>query len=638
MNAEAFRAAIDEIATSKGLTHEAVVEALTYSLERAYAKSLGGDGDETLAAPTVEVKIDETMGLITIAQIKDVVKDVEDDFLQVSVADAKEIAHDSVERMTAQREEILETLKAKKKNPMRPYLESEVADLSFLIDKTNESVKGLKIGDKFKEYCPLEEINKLTAGAVKGNLRAKLGEAERVALYDVYKDHIGEMVTGTVEKADDRSVSVNIGRTVVELGRREMIGDEFFKVGDPIKVYIQEVKQADEEGKPSHGPQIEVTRSSEGFLKRLFEEEIHEIYDGTVLIRGIAREAGIRSKVAVSSNNEDVDATGACIGPGGSRIQKIVSQLGNGKDKEKIDIIAYSDNPGLYIAESLRPAQVLGVNLNPPADELAEDDDKREGANPNPRPRAIAVVKDDQQSLAIGKKGANARLANRLTGWTIDILSESQAKDDNLAYTPTEELVKQAEEEKKEAERKAYAEKSKADAAKREEEAAEAKAAEDARKAEEAANNIVTPTVAPAVTSAEAAPVVAPVASAAPAVQPVEAKPVAQPVVEEKPTVVQTTTTLADLEKELEAAKEKKTVTYTKNRRPRNISEDEVKHVKPSEVQTPAAGAMPIYSQEELDQIAAEETENAPEETTAAKEEAEEDIDQYDKYYDDDNK
>jgi N utilization substance protein A len=637
MNAEAFRAAIDEIATSKGLSHEAVIEALTFSLERAYAKSLGGDGDETLAAPTVEVKIDETMGLITIAQIKDVVKDVEDDFLQVSVEDAKDLAHASVEKMTAQREEILDSLKAKKKNPMRPYLESEVADLSFLIDKTNESVKGLKVGDKFKEYCPLEEINKLTAGAVKGNLRAKLGEAERVALYDVYKDHIGEMVTGTVEKADDRSVSVNIGRTVVELGRREMIGDEFFKVGDPIKVYIQEVKQADEEGKPSHGPQIEVTRSSEGFLKRLFEEEIHEIYDGTVLIRGIAREAGIRSKVAVSSNNEDVDATGACIGPGGSRIQKIVSQLGNGKDKEKIDIIAYSDNPGLYIAESLRPAQVLGVNLNPPADELAEDDPK-ESTNPNPRPRAIAVVKDDQQSLAIGKKGANARLANRLTGWTIDILSESQAKDDNLTYTPTEELMKQAEEEKKEAERKAYAEKSKADAAKREEEAAAAKAAEDAKKAEEAANAVVTPTVAPAVTPEEVAPVIATPVSA-PVAQPVEAKPAPAPVVEEKPTVVQTTTTLADLEKELEAAKEKKTVTYTKNRRPRNISEDEVKHVKPSEVQTPAAGAMPIYSQEELDQIAAEETENAPEEAPeAAKEETEEDIDQYDKYYDDDNK
>src|SRR5574344_2621176 len=145
-----------------------------------------------------------------------------------------------------------------------------------------------------------------------------------------------------------------------------MIGDEYFKVGDPIKVYIQEVKSAvPEEGKAPRGPQIEVTRSSEGFLKRLFEEEIHEIYDGTVIIKGIAREAGVRSKVAVYSTNEDVDPTGACIGPGGSRIQKIVSQLGNGKDKEKIDISAYSDNPGLYIAESLRPAQVLGVALSP---------------------------------------------------------------------------------------------------------------------------------------------------------------------------------------------------------------------------------------------------------------------------------
>jgi N utilization substance protein A len=152
---------------------------------------------------------------------------------------------------------------------------------------------------------------------------------------------------------------VNIGRTSVELTRREMIGDEYFKVGDPIKVYIQEVKEASQEVKGPRGPQIEVTRSSEGFLKRLFEEEIHEIYDGTVVIKGIAREAGVRSKVAVYSTNEDVDPTGACIGPGGSRIQKIVSQLGNGKDKEKIDIISWSSNPGLYIAESLRPSQVL---------------------------------------------------------------------------------------------------------------------------------------------------------------------------------------------------------------------------------------------------------------------------------------
>ena len=410
MDAAVFKAAIDEIAESKGISHDAVVVALSEALQRAYIKYLGG-GDDAV----VEATIDETDGRITLAQIKNVKKDVEDDYLEISVADAKEDADEMIENLE---DDLKEAKDADKK-----------ADIKDLIEKVKAAKEAVKIGGTYPMYCPLDELSKLTAMAVKSNLRIKIAEAERVALYDVYKDHIGEMVTGTVEKADDRSVSVNIGRTSVELTRREMIGDEYFKVGDPIKVYIQEVKEASQEGKGPRGPQIEVTRSSEGFLKRLFEEEIHEIYDGTVVIKGIAREAGVRSKVAVYSTNEDVDPTGACIGPGGSRIQKIVSQLGNGKDKEKIDIISWSSNPGLYIAESLRPSQVLGVAL---VDAAAQ-----------PHPKAVAIVKDESLSLAIGKKGANARLANKLTGWSIDIQEESAAKDDGLAYTTFEDLQKQ---------------------------------------------------------------------------------------------------------------------------------------------------------------------------------------------------
>jgi N utilization substance protein A len=592
MDATAFASAIHEIAESKGLSDEAVVGALKDALQKAYVHYLASGlaiGDDAV----VTVDIDMSKGTITLAQVKKVVDDVQDDYLEISVEDA------------------------------------------------NKGLKKAKYkaGDDFAIPCSADELSKMTAQAVKTILRQKIAEAERVALYDVYKDHIGEMVTGTVEKADDRSVSVNIGRTVVELTRHEMIGDEFFKVGEPIKVYIQEVKEAEQEGKPSHGPQIEVTRSSEGFLKRLFEEEIHEIYDGTVVIKGIAREAGVRSKVAVASTNEDVDATGACIGPSGSRIQKIVSQLGNGKDKEKIDIIAYSDNPGLYIAESLRPAQVLGVALSPVDPAI-------------PHQKATAIVKDDQLSLAIGKKGANARLANKLTGYTIDILEESAAQEEGLQFVTMEDLQKQAQEEKKAKERQAYAEKSQEEAKKRAEDAAlaatmqtpvtEAPAGEEEEEPLEAAAAPAETPVAPAAATPVAeeakAPVEAPKAEPAPAVAPAPVAPVA-PVT---PTEVRTTKTLDELEKELEEEKKRQpyqpSAPYGKdrkfgNKRPRKITDEEQEHAKATDATAPVAGAMPIYSQEELDEIAKEEEEQTTDETKGNTEEL--DTEDFDKYYDD---
>ena len=261
----------------------------------------------------------------------------------------------------------------------------------------------------------------------------RLAEAERVALYRIYKDHIGEMMVGTVEKSDDKTTTISIGRTTIELTRKELIGDEYFRIGDQIKVYIQEVRPAAPiDGKPMRAPQIEATRSSEGFLKRLFEEEIHEIYDGTVVIKAIARKAGYRSKVAVSSNNEDVDATGACIGQGGSRIQKIVTQLGsNGHNKEKIDIINYSENPGLFVIEACRPDVVLGANVYP---------DDAEG------PFAEVIVKDESLRKQKNGKDTNKQLAEKLTGYKIELIGESEAIAKKLQYVPTEEWVSRGEE------------------------------------------------------------------------------------------------------------------------------------------------------------------------------------------------
>ncbi|MCR5491535.1 MAG: transcription termination factor NusA [Bacilli bacterium] len=600
-----FVDALRDVADTKGLSDEAVIGALEEAIVRAYIKFLGG-GDDAV----VTCHVDPETGKVDLAQIKKVVKedDIEDDYLQISPEDAKEI-----------------------------------------------SGKKPKIGDEFAIPCPVEDISKITAMAIRTNFRVKLAEAERTALYKVYKDHIGEMMVGTVEKADDRNVTVMIGRTSIELTRHELIGDEYFRVGDQIKVYIQEVRTANVDGKPDKGPQIQATRSSEGFLKRLFEEEIHEIYEGTVLIKAIARKAGVRSKVAVASLNEDIDATGACIGQGGSRIQRIVSQLGNGKGKEKIDVVNYSDNAGLFILESVRPVQALGV--------LIHEEDKT----------ATVVIRDGDLPLGLGKSRANIDLAGKLTGYKLEIIEEAKANALGVEFIPAADIQHQAEEEKKLAERAALIRKTEEEAARRAEEAAKKKAAEEEAKRlaeEEAARVAAEEAAKKAEEEAEEAPApekpvekVSPKASARPEDFPLEAtNPAAaalravelakqqeaakkaeeeaaaaaaaseEPAEEETPAItdVKTTTTLADLEAGLSASSSKKSATTSK-KRPRKITEDEVKHdVAPTVSST--VNAMPVYTEEELNEIEAEEN--------AAYDDLDDDVDysEYDQYYDDDGK
>ncbi len=608
MDTKAFIEAIGELAEAKSLTHEDIVNALQEALQRAYIRYLGGGDDAR-----VKVEVDEQRGEIRLAQIKTVVDEVEDDYLEISVEDA------------------------------------------------NKGLKKAKYkaGDDFEIPAPIDELSKVTALAVKSNLRQRLAEAERTALYRVYKDHIGEMMVGTVEKADDRGIVVNIGRTSVELNRRELIGDEYFAIGDQVKVYIQEVKSSQPvDGKPARGPQIEATRSSEGFLKRLFEEEIHEIFDGTVVIKAIARQAGVRSKVAVISHNEDIDATGACIGQGGSRIQKIVAQLGNAKNREKIDVVNYSDNIGLFIIEACRPATVLGVKIVDPEQKLA-----------------IAVINDESLPVAMGKYKSNANLACKITGYHIEFMEKHVAEETELDYIPSEVWVQQAAEEKLQKEREEYLRKSQEEAARREEAARQARAAaelaakkaEEARLAEEAAKKAeedrakassakkvepIIPQEAPragvkpedfpqeatnpaaaALAAARAQDAARKAAEEAAEAERLarEAEEAAKPVMQEGPTEVQTTTTLSDLEKELESSKEKKGKTAAKSKRPRKITEEEVKR----ETVKPAVDAMPVYTEDELKEI--EEEEASAYDLDVSEEDIDEDYSEYDKYYDDDD-
>lgn len=575
MNVENFKNAITELSVAKGVDEETIFVALKDALEKAFLKSLGGGEDAK-----VYVDIDLDNGFITLAQLKAVVEDVTDDYLEITKDDAEEENEVKIEDI----EDELSGLTKKDKEKKH--------DLEILLSKVKEAGEHITLGEYYPIYASLSDMTKTFMKAVMSLLHGRIVEAERGLLYEYYKDHIGELITGTVEKCDDKGCLIDVGRTKVELSKREMIGDEMFRAGDPIRVYIQEVKKKDD-GK---GAQVELTRSSAGFLKRLFEEEIHEIFDGTVLIKGVAREAGIKSKISVMSTNPDVDATGACIGQGGSRIQKIVAQLGNGKEKEKIDIIPYSVNPLLYVADSLKPVKALGVDV------LDEDNKK-----------VSVIVKDDDFSTALGKRGVNVRLARQLTGWDIGILKESEAKKDEIAYVTYDELKAQEEEMKVQKQRDDFLKKSKEDLEKKKEQEALA------QKEGEAA---------PVVTSIEEAATIEE--------QPVvtETKPVVEEVKEEKPVEtleVKTTKTLEDLEKELANTKvqksEKKPV---QKKRPHHISDEEVERVKPNEV---PQNMMPIYTKEELEEIEKEESNLDYDDNYD-----DIDLEDYDEYYDDDNR
>lgn len=575
MNVENFKNAITELSVAKGVDEETIFVALKDALEKAFLKSLGGGEDAK-----VYVDIDLDNGFITLAQLKAVVEDVTDDYLEITKDDAEEENEVKIEDI----EDELSGLTKKDKEKKH--------DLEILLSKVKEAGEHITLGEYYPIYASLSDMTKTFMKAVMSLLHGRIVEAERGLLYEYYKDHIGELITGTVEKCDDKGCLIDVGRTKVELSKREMIGDEMFRAGDPIRVYIQEVKKKDD-GK---GAQVELTRSSAGFLKRLFEEEIHEIFDGTVLIKGVAREAGVKSKISVMSTNPDVDATGACIGQGGSRIQKIVAQLGNGKEKEKIDIIPYSVNPLLYVADSLKPVKALGVDV-------LDDDNKK----------VSVIVKDDDFSTALGKRGVNVRLARQLTGWDIGILKESEAKKDEIVYVTYDELKAQEEEMKVQKQRDDFLKKSKEDLEKKKEQEALA------QKEGEAA---------PVVTSVEETATIEE--------QPVvnETKPVVEEVKEEKPVEtleVKTTKTLEDLEKELANTKVQKTEKKpVQKKRPHHISDEEVERVKPNEV---PQNMMPIYTKEELEEIEKEESNLDYDDNYD-----DIDLEDYDEYYDDDNR
>ncbi len=348
MNKELMEA-LDILEKEKEISKETLFEAIENSLLTACKNHFG-------KADNVKVEIDrETCDFLVYAE-KEVVEttdDVEDDCLQIALQDALELS------------------------------------------------KKVKVGDVLNVEIKSKEFGRIATQNAKNVILQKIREEERSVIYNQYFEKEKDVVTGVVQRNIGRNISINLGKADAMLAESEQVKGEVFRPTERIKVYILEVKNT------SKGPRISVSRTHPELVKRLFESEVTEIKDGTVEIMSIAREAGSRTKIAVWSNNPNVDAVGACVGMNGARVNAIVEELRG----EKIDIVPWDENPGNLIQNALSPAKVVAV--------FADPDEKT----------AKVVVPDYQLSLAIGKEGQNARLAARLTGYKIDIKSETQAKD-----------------------------------------------------------------------------------------------------------------------------------------------------------------------------------------------------------------
>ena len=293
-------------------------------------------------------------------------------------------------------------------------------DTEIPLDEAKEIDDEVEVDDEVKIEVTPEQFGRIAAQTAKQVLTQRIRDAEKNNILNEFLEKKGTLTTGIIQRVEGRNVIVNIGKTDAIMPQREQIPGEYYKVGNRIRVFVLNVKET------SRLPQVIVSHAHAEIVRELFELEVPEIEDGIVEIKSIAREAGYRTKLAVWSNDEEVDSVGACIGPRGSRIQTIVGELKN----EKIDIVRWSPDPVEYIVNAIAPARVVSVDI------MADDEEAHE---------AMVVVPDDQLSLAIGRDGQNVRLAHKLTHWKIDIKSVSQmeqAEAENIKnYSEPEEVV-----------------------------------------------------------------------------------------------------------------------------------------------------------------------------------------------------
>lgn len=339
--------AIEQLEEEKGIEKEYLIEAIETALVTAYKRNFD-------SADNVKVVMDHDTGAAHIYAVKEVVEVAENDKLEISLSDAKSIS------------------------------------------------KKLEIGDTVDIELVPKNFGRIAAQTAKQVIIQKLREAERNIIYSEFNDRKGEIVSGVIQKVDKSIVILDLGKLEGIIPQKEQIPTEKYAVNDRIKGYVLDVVKG-----AKGAPQVIVSRAHSEFVRKLFEFEIPEIYEGLIEIRSVSRDAGSRCKVAVYSTDPNIDPVGSCVGQKGVRIQNIINEL-NG---EKIDVIEWNEDPAIFISSALLPAKVMAVDI--------KQEEKF----------AQVIVPDDQLSLAIGKSGQNARLAAKLTGWKIDIKSESQFRE-----------------------------------------------------------------------------------------------------------------------------------------------------------------------------------------------------------------
>lgn len=341
--------AIDHLAKEKGIDKGILMEALEAALISAYKKNFK-------SASNVRVELNEETGKMGVFSRKTIVEEVEDNQEEISLDEA---------------------IKLDPKYELEDVIEVEVTPKDF---------------------------GRIAAQAAKQVVTQRVREAERGIIFSEYSDREEDVMTGIIQRKDSRFVYVNLGKVEAKLAEAEQMPTEEYFVHDRLKVFVTKVEST------SKGPQIYISRSHPGLLKRLFEMEVPEIYDGIVEIKSVSREAGDRSKISVHAPDPEIDPVGSCVGQKGQRVQAIVDELKG----EKIDIVEWSEDPVVYVTNALSPSKVVDVLVN--------EEEKA----------TTVIVPDYQLSLAIGKRGQNARLAAKLTGWKIDIKSESDARVEGL--------------------------------------------------------------------------------------------------------------------------------------------------------------------------------------------------------------
>ncbi len=377
MDIKNFTSAIAQIAEEKGIAVERIMETIEMAIAAAYKKDYGKKGQ------IIKAKLDPETGEVKFWQIKEV------------VTKAMIYSDEELEKMKEKKEEEISSGKEDKEkvrfNPEKHIMLEEAKKISPKI-KAGEEIETV--------LTPQKDYGRIAAQTAKQVILQRIREAEKETVFSEYKSKEGEIISGIVQRVEGRNIFIDIGKTLGVLPREEQVPGEFYRPGQRLKVFVLKVEETPK------GAAVFLSRAYPKLISKLFELEVPEISSGQVQIKSIAREPGSRSKIAVATDTEGVDPIGSCVGQKGTRVMAVINELGG----EKIDIIEYAAEPEQYVANALSPAKVVEVRRLP-------------------KNKALAIVPDDQLSLAIGKEGQNVRLAAKLTGWKIDVKPESAKEE-----------------------------------------------------------------------------------------------------------------------------------------------------------------------------------------------------------------